>query len=191
LLNTPLIDGGSTHNFVQDRVAKFLNLKIQPTNTLQVMVGNGSEIERHQRCPRVRLAIQGQIFDIDLYVLPISGGDLVLGIQWLKELGPVVTDFAKLTMRFAVNSILVELKADAPRGPSDISAQQLKRIFQTNGVASFYHLRVLPAPPPESIETDEPPPYPLPQITELLQRFAHLFKPPLSLHHALPITISP
>jgi phosphoketolase len=54
---TILVDGGSTHNFVQDRIAKFLNLQAQPTNTLKVMVGNGFEIECHQVCPRVQLII--------------------------------------------------------------------------------------------------------------------------------------
>lgn len=37
-----LIDGGNTHNFLQTRVTKFLNLQLLPTSTLLVMVGNGS-----------------------------------------------------------------------------------------------------------------------------------------------------
>lgn len=39
---TILVDSGSTHNFVQPRVAKFLSLPMEDTKTLRVMVGNGS-----------------------------------------------------------------------------------------------------------------------------------------------------
>nr|KYP47145.1 hypothetical protein KK1_031245 [Cajanus cajan] len=77
---TILVDGGSTHNFIQARVARFLNLDAKATNTLRVMVGNGSEIECHSICPGVELKIQGHKFVVDLHVLPISGADVVLGI---------------------------------------------------------------------------------------------------------------
>ncbi|WVZ18571.1 hypothetical protein V8G54_005893 [Vigna mungo] len=103
---TILVDGGSTHNFIQDRVAKFLNLPLQPTPTLKVMVGNGSVIECHQICPVVPISIQGHIFTVDLHVLPISGADVVLGIQWLKTLGPIVTDYSQMTMLFVTEGPL-------------------------------------------------------------------------------------
>ncbi|VFQ96020.1 unnamed protein product [Cuscuta campestris] len=57
-----LIDGGSTHNFVQPTV--------------------------------------GTTFTVDLYVLPIHGPDVVLGVQWLQLLGKVTLDYAHLTMEF-------------------------------------------------------------------------------------------
>lgn len=62
------------------------------------MVGNGIVIACHQICPRTSLQIQGQSFDVDLHVLPISGADIVLDIQWLKQLGPVTTNYDTLTM---------------------------------------------------------------------------------------------
>lgn len=37
---TILVDGGSTYNFIQSHVAKFLSLSSTPTTTLHVMVGN-------------------------------------------------------------------------------------------------------------------------------------------------------
>ena len=74
------MDGGSTHNFIQNHVAKFLNLPTQPTPTLKVMVGNGSVIEGHQFFVAVPISSQGHIFLVDLHVLPISGAYVVLGI---------------------------------------------------------------------------------------------------------------
>lgn len=38
-----LIDSGNAHNFLQDRVAKFLGLPTSPTTSFHVMVGNGDQ----------------------------------------------------------------------------------------------------------------------------------------------------
>jgi hypothetical protein len=37
---------------------------------------------------------------MDCYTLPPEGFDVILGVQWLKSLGPIVWDFAALTMAF-------------------------------------------------------------------------------------------
>ena len=48
----------------------------------------------------VKLCLQGHIFCMDLFILPIQRANVVLGIQWLELLGPVVTDYKLLTMNF-------------------------------------------------------------------------------------------
>lgn len=42
-------------------------------------------------------------FTADMIVLPLVCCDLILGIQWLKTLGPILWDFAKLQMEFTTN----------------------------------------------------------------------------------------
>jgi hypothetical protein len=44
--------------------------------------------------------MQGLVFRNDLFILPLAGCDVVLGIQWLRTLGPILWDFAKLQMKF-------------------------------------------------------------------------------------------
>jgi hypothetical protein len=44
--------------------------------------------------------LQGHTFVVDLYILPLAGCDMVLGIQWLRNLGPILWDFLTLTMQF-------------------------------------------------------------------------------------------
>lgn len=80
------MDGGSTHNFVQSRVAKFLSLPTTPTPALRVMVGNDHTLDCDTLSLQVPLRIQGHEFSLDLYHLPICGADIVLGVQWLKLL---------------------------------------------------------------------------------------------------------
>jgi len=43
---------------------------------------------------------QDVTFSVDLHVLPLRSTNLVLGVQWLKSLGPVLTDYNDLMMKF-------------------------------------------------------------------------------------------
>lgn len=53
-----LINGGSTHNFVQGRMVPFLNLVAQHTKRLTIMVGNDNEIGCDHVCRNVSVLIQ-------------------------------------------------------------------------------------------------------------------------------------
>lgn len=75
-----LIDGGSTHNFVQQRMVRTLGLNAQPTHLLRVTVGNNNEVECHHLCVEVTVHVQGQRFTVGLHVLPLRGVDLVRGV---------------------------------------------------------------------------------------------------------------
>lgn len=90
-----LIDGDSTHNSVHS-----LGLPTRATTPLCVMVGNGHQLHCHLLCEVVTARVQDVVFSINLHVLPLCGANLVLGVQWLKSLGPVLTDYNDLTMKF-------------------------------------------------------------------------------------------
>lgn len=121
-----LVDGGSTHNFVQSCVAKFLNLPTSSTPSLQVMLGNRSIMDCDTICPQIPISIQGHRFTIDLFSLPLSGTDIVLWVQWLKQLGRVTTYYNSLTMTFSHLGHLIALHADVPIQPASVLAQQVK-----------------------------------------------------------------
>ena len=88
-----LVDGDSTHNFIQSGVAKFLTLPSAPTTALRVMVGNGYTLDCDTLSLQVLVSIQGHSFTLDLFLLPICGADIELGVQWLKLLGPITTNY--------------------------------------------------------------------------------------------------
>ena len=95
-----LVDSGSTHNFIQERIAKQLGLPIILSKHFKVYVGNGDFLICDSKCVNVQLCVQGHKFVMDLFILPVQGADVVLEIQWLELLGPVVTDYKLLTMTF-------------------------------------------------------------------------------------------
>ena len=70
-----------------------LGLPCRTTTPLRVMVGNGQHLECHTVCEAITIDLQMQSFIVDLYVLSIAGANVILGVQWLKSLGPVLTDY--------------------------------------------------------------------------------------------------
>ena len=168
-----LIDGGSTHNFVQARLVKTFGLTPQSTPTLRVLVGNGNEVVCSQVCLAVTIHLQGHSFTVDLHVLPLCGADIVLGVQWLKSLRPVLTYYNDLTMKFLHQGQLIELKGTTDMHPLAVSPPQLRRMLQTQSVSEFFHIRVCPSTSPS--------PTTHPAITSILEQFGPLFQPPTTL----------
>nr|TKR91215.1 hypothetical protein D5086_0000225710 [Populus alba] len=95
-----LIDSGSTHNFISERMANLLRLPVVSTKAFTVRVANGENLKCQEKFNAVQVDLQGSIFSLTLYSLPLTGLDLVLGIQWLELLGSVVCNWKQLTMEF-------------------------------------------------------------------------------------------
>jgi len=98
-----LLDSESTHNFIDPRVAKATDSYIHPSNNFEVLVGNGGKIACKGTCRNVKLSMGQYILKSDMYVLPLGGCDIILGIQWLRTLGTIQWNFAELWMTFKIS----------------------------------------------------------------------------------------
>jgi hypothetical protein len=85
-----LIDNGSTHNFISEKVASLLQLPVIPTDSFNVCVANGRPLQCQGRFENVHISLQGIPFILTLYALPLVGLDVVLGVHWLEQLGTVI-----------------------------------------------------------------------------------------------------
>ena len=95
-----LIDGGSSDNFLQPRIAKFLKIPIEPGPVFRVLVGNGDMMTAEGVIQDLPLKIQGNELKVPVFLLPVAGADVILGAAWLATLGPHVADYASLTLNF-------------------------------------------------------------------------------------------
>ncbi|KAJ1259396.1 hypothetical protein BS78_10G151600 [Paspalum vaginatum] len=95
-----LVDSSSTHTFINTATAQRLGLPVHRRPGLSVKVANGDRVSSFGLCPEVALHIQSEAFYINCYALVLDGFDIVLGAQWLASLGPIVWDFAALSMEF-------------------------------------------------------------------------------------------
>lgn len=100
---TVLIDGGSTNNFLQSRLASHLGLTVQAAPHLNVTIGNGAQLQCGGECLQVPLQLGEAIFPVDLLLLPVFGADIGLGVYWLARQGPTLFDYKELWMEFVHN----------------------------------------------------------------------------------------
>lgn len=75
---TVLIDGGSTHNFIDQSVVTRFGLPIEQGINLRVMVSNKEHIDCVGKCRALTVQIQECLITADFYVLPIAACPLVL-----------------------------------------------------------------------------------------------------------------
>lgn len=67
---------------------------MQASTPFDMMVADREQLSCPGKCANVHLTMQGYHIDTNLYLLPLVGGDIVLGAQWLHTLGPITLDFS-------------------------------------------------------------------------------------------------
>jgi hypothetical protein len=122
-------------------------------------------------------------------LLPLSGAELVLGVQWLKTLGPVLTDYEQLTLKFVKEGQIVQLTGQQKPSPLESSFHQLKRLFTTHAIDTCLSLHLITPNPPTNIDPQNLPP----EIASLITNYQNLFDepthlpPPRQTDHQIPL----
>ncbi|GJX09473.1 ty3-gypsy retrotransposon protein [Tanacetum coccineum] len=135
-----LIDNGSTHNFVRPDIVEQMQLPVQATKAFKVYIGSGESLLCENLCTQVMLSMQGLAVEVDLYVLPMKGPDVVLGIQWLQKLGKVTHDYAQQTMEFTLVNTTYTLKGDESLCMKRISLHHMQALLESDDVYGVYDL---------------------------------------------------
>nr|GEV32001.1 transposon Ty3-G Gag-Pol polyprotein [Tanacetum cinerariifolium] len=124
-----LVDGGSTHNFVDQELVNRLGLQVDPTVNFSVVVANRDKLACTGRVRNLSLVVQGCVISIDFFVLLVAACPIVLGVQWLKTLGPIEFDFNNLTMGFHIAGSHHKLQGLKASELSALKSHELKGIF--------------------------------------------------------------
>lgn len=149
-----LVDSGSTHNFVSDKFAEILKLpatQIKPSN---VRVANGGHLQCSGKFEHVPLLVQGISFAVTLYSLPLMGLDMVLGVQWLKELGDVNCNWKNLTMKFHWDGQLRILKGINSKPIQSCSSKEMAKELRHGSSIFAACFQLQQESPPEEIHPD-------------------------------------
>ncbi|GKC52217.1 ty3-gypsy retrotransposon protein, partial [Tanacetum coccineum] len=180
-----LIDNGSTHNFVRPDVVEKMQLPVASTKAFKVYIGSGESLLCERVCSQITLCMQGLTIEVDLYVLPMKGPNVVLRIQWLQKLGKVTHDYAQQTMDFILLNVTYSLKGDESLRMSRISLHRMQALLEADDIYGVYEFHSLPIDgegdggTPVGSEAERL------EIEQLLGRFASLFQVPTNLppHH--------
>jgi len=73
-----LVDGGSTHNFIDEAIVSKFGLPVNREKKFQVMVANREKIDYVGQCWALTINIEGYPVTADFYILPVAACQLVL-----------------------------------------------------------------------------------------------------------------
>ncbi|XP_026410555.1 uncharacterized protein LOC113305769 [Papaver somniferum] len=181
-----LIDTGSTTSFLDCSLATKLKCRVEQTAPMLVTVANGEKTMSTGICSKLHWSMQGYHFTEDLILLTLGGCDMVLGANWLKKLGDIVSNFPKLSVSFLHLGHHITLQGTTT-SPSLLmmSGSVVKKFLEktTHGlIGHLFSVTSSPIPPPV------PPP-----ILPLLSEFNDIFAEPSSLpphrtlDHSIPL----
>lgn len=129
------IDNGSNNSFIKPEIADKLSLKRTPITEFKVWTGSGEYLLCKNKCEKVCLNIQGHEFIVDLYVLEIKGSEVVLGVQWLVELGTIKTNYKELTMEFLHEGKEVKLKGEHILNSTPFKGKKFNKLATNEGIS--------------------------------------------------------
>jgi hypothetical protein len=165
-----LIDGGSTHNFIDEAIVSKLALPINREKKFQVMVANREKIDCVGQCRALIINIEGYPVIVDFYILPVATCQLVLGVQWLQTLGLVEMDYKQLTMSFKEGDTLHIFRGIRP---TSLTALSDKELYRLHGVGLFFQILSVGS-------SAQFPSYPS-EVSSLLEQYSFIFAAPTGL----------
>lgn len=172
-----LIDCGSSSNFIKASAVKRLHMKTVPVKEFRVVTGGGEKLVCDQKCEQVSLVVQDTKIVVDLYVLEVTGCDIVLGIQWLAELGNIVANFKKMMISFMLDGRHVQFQGDSLINPEPLSHKLLQKSISHDSVAGIFALQCLPTTEQFTSGVEQVPAC----IQSVLEDFVQVFREPTEL----------
>ncbi|XLU80481.1 hypothetical protein S245_003901 [Arachis hypogaea] len=138
-----LIDGGSSDSFIQPRIAKFLNLPIEPASGFKVIVGSFEVLPVEGRIASLDVNLSGCLVSIpEVYVLHVAGGELVIGSTWLQTLKAHIVDYNSSFLRFWHKGEFVTVQGYKSPPSSQAQFHYIRRLVSTDAVAAVFTLEL-------------------------------------------------
>jgi hypothetical protein len=136
------------------------------------MIVNGGSMKCGGRCENVRLQIGDYHLKSHMFAIDMGGCDIVLGVEWLRTLGPILMDFQNLTMQFDQGGHKHKFQGITAGYPEIISSHRMEKLLKKghSGVIAQLH----------AIQATEIPPVPQ-DLQALLSKHQTVFSTPQGL----------
>jgi hypothetical protein len=138
-----LVDSGSTHNFIHRHISQETNFYIRALNNFQIMIANGGSMKCGGRCENVCLQIGEYHQKYHMFSIEMGGSDIVLGVEWLMNLGPILMDFKELTMKFDQEVQQYKFQGITIGSPKIISSHRMEKLLKKNHSGIIYQLHAI------------------------------------------------
>ena len=146
-----LIDSGSTHNFIHQKVAEAMHCFVRVVSNFQVQIADGGTMKCEGRYENVKLQMGDYQLKTHMFAIHTGGCDIVLGAKWLRTLGPITMDFQELYMSFKQNNSTHTLRGIQAGAPSIISSHRMEKLLENGHHGVIAQFNAIQAIEPNSL----------------------------------------
>ncbi|KAK4388623.1 Retrovirus-related Pol polyprotein from transposon [Sesamum angolense] len=169
-----LIDSGSTHCFIDEKVVQVLGCTLEQTTPMAVRIADGGRVMSKYFCPTFCWEIQGHHFSHPVRVLKLGGYDCVLGCDWLSINNPIELDFHQLQVTITQSGKKIILKALTEKGDlKTLSAYSLSKLLRRGNYGMKGQIYVVNKDITQGEKN--------PRLLDLLHHFSDVFQEPRTL----------
>jgi hypothetical protein len=105
-----LLDSGSSHTFLNSRIANKQQLSSTPVPHMTVKVANGASLSCMAEVKNFEWWTQGLTFQVDAKIIDMGAYDLVLGMDWLERSRHMICDWLERWVQFEYQGKMVKLQ---------------------------------------------------------------------------------
>ncbi|CAH9131947.1 unnamed protein product [Cuscuta epithymum] len=116
-----LIDCGASNNFISQKLVDEYKIPFHQIKGYRVQTGNGEFISNNGRCMGLKLDVQGSVIQQVFYILELGGIELVLGMEWLTQLGNMAINFKHQSIMWKQGNQICSIKGDILLNEKDVS----------------------------------------------------------------------
>eukprot|EP00253_Pinus_taeda_P016461 PITA_16461 len=136
-----LIDSGSTHNSIHQKVAETVHCLVRAVSNFQVQIAYGGTMKCEGRCENVKLQMGDYQLKTHMFAIHMGGCDIVLGADWLRTLRPITMDLQELYMSFKQNNHTDTLRGLQAGAPSIFNSHRMEKLLKkgNHGVVAQFN----------------------------------------------------
>jgi hypothetical protein len=125
-----LIDSGNSHSFINRHTTEAIHWFVHPINNFQVLISNGGLMKCGGLYLNSKLKIGYYHLKTHMFVVDIGGYDIVSGVEWWRNLGPITMDFKELYMRFVKDCHTHVLQGIQDGPPKVTSSHRMEKLLK-------------------------------------------------------------
>ena len=118
------------------------------------MIVNGGSMKCGGRCENLCLQISDYHLKSHMFAIDMGGCDNVLGVDWLRTLGPIIMDFKELTMEFDQEGHQYRFQGIIVGSPDIISSHCMENLLKKGHSRVISQLHAIQATKTPSVSQD-------------------------------------
>jgi hypothetical protein len=118
------------------------------------MIANGGSMKCGGRCENVHLQIGEYHLKPHMFAIDMGGYDIVLGADWLRNLGPILMGFKELTMQFDHEGHQYKFQGVFASSPKIISSHRTENLLKKGHFGVIAQLHAIQATKTPSVLQD-------------------------------------